>query len=249
MPEAEVPGLRTSGATVEIDGDRVIKTQSPERSRFERERTQFGTRVGSACGMFHVPDILSFDDSAGENIFHFVPGATPLRTYLVKQPEPELLERAGRALAAIHSADCDSSESDVCWHGDYSLGNLLYCQGHDRITIVDWNNAMWTLEPPDRSRGPAGLDLGIALISLFHCRIGAPMHIPQPEKLGSIFLESYVGGRSCFQIKGTRLFISELIRRFERYWLAQRGTSRALAYAPSMIRLRLFLARTEILGK
>ncbi len=248
MSEAQVPELRKSGSTVSIDGYRVIKTQSPDRSRFERERTQFGTLVASACGMFHVPDILSFDDSAGENIFRFVPSATPLSSYLIEQPEPRLLERVGRALAAIHSAGCHSRESDVCWHGDYSLGNLLYCQSNDRITIVDWNNARWTLEPPDRSCGPAGLDLGVALISLFHRRIWGGMHIPDPEKLGSIFLESYMRERNCLQIKGIRQCIAKLIPRFERYWLAQRGILRSLAYAPSMIRLRLFLARAEILG-
>ncbi len=249
MLDARIQELRVRRTTVEIDGDRVIKRQSPDRSRFERERTQFGACIASECGLFHVPEILSFDDSAGENIVRFIPGAVPLRSYLIKRSEPELLERAGRALAAIHNAGSDFSESDVFWHGDYSLGNLLYSESHDRITIVDWNNADWALEPPERSRGSAGLDLGIALLSLFHSRIASTKHIPQPAQLGSIFLEGYARDRSYLQVQGIRPFISELFRRWNRYWLAQCGIMRAQAYAPSMIRLRLFLSRTEILGK
>lgn len=249
MHETRVQKLRVSRATVEINGDNVIKRQSPDRSRFERERTQFGAGIASECGLFHVPEILSFDDTAGEIILRFIPGTVPLRNYLIKQSKPDLLERAGRALAAIHNAGSSLRELDVSWHGDYGLGNLLYSESHDRITIVDWNNAAWALEPPERSYGSAGLDLGIALLSLFHSRIASTMHIPQPEQLGSIFLEGYARDRSYLQVKGIRPFISELFRRWNRYWLAHCGILRAQAYAPSMIRLRLFLSRSEFLGK
>ena len=223
-----------------MDGDCLIKRQCPLLSRLERERSQFGARVGTACGLFQVPEVLSFDDSAGEIVFGFVPDAVRLRDYLVDRPEPELLRRCGSILAAIHSACFDAGQCDVCWHGDFALGNLLYSESRDTIAVIDWSNVPWLLEPACRSRGPAALDLGVAVISLFHPRGVRARNIPDPEGLSMEFLTSYVQGREGFRIDSVRPFIVELNRRWRRCVLLRSGILRTLTCTRSLVRLSVF---------
>ena len=245
MPDANTAEstARASGSTLQIKGDRMIKRQSPKHSRLERERTQFGARVAAESGLFEVPDILSYEDEEGEITFRYDHGAVPLREYLVKRREPELMKRAGRALAAIHDAGVISDGSDVFWHGDYGLVNVLYSEARDRIMIVDWANAKWAFEPAERSSGSAGMDLGIALISLFHYRLLGPMYIPKPETLASALLRAYIQERGRFSMEAICPFISQLIHRRRRFWVVQHGILKTLASDLSLVRLRLFLSK------
>ena len=233
-------------ASVRMDGDRVIKRQGTARSRYERERSQFGARVAAACGVFEVPEILGFDDGAGEIVFRFVPEAVPVKRYLTVNPKPALLERCGYALACIHTANtADFGAANVCWHGDYGMGNLLYAESGDQLTIVDWSNAHWSLEPPDRSQGPAALDLGIALLSLFHRMVIRSARIPSAERLGAAFLSGYALGRPAFRLAGEEPFLSLIVRRWRRYHLARWGILRTLAAAPSWARAWRFFRSAE----
>ena len=232
-----------SGATIHIQGDRLIKKQSPKHSRLERERTEFGARIASESGLFEVPEILSYDDSEGEIVFRYVRDAVTLWEYLVMKSDPELMARVGRVLATIHNSKPAHKTSDVFWHGDYSVANVLYSERYDKITIVDWSTASWTLEPAEQSRGSAGLDLGIALILLFHHRFLGPMYIREPEVLGSAFLQAYKLERKHFNFGTVLPFVSRLIELRRKSWISGRGTLRNLAYDPSLIRLCFFLAR------
>ena len=229
--------------TLEIQCDRLVKRQSPDQSRIERARTLLGARVAAESGLFEVPEILSHDDSKGEIIFRYVHDAVTLREHLLIQTDSQLMVRVGQALAAIHDADAISSGCDVFWHGDYGVGNVLYSERRDRITIIDWANAKWTLEPAQRSCGSPGFDLGGALIPLFHHRPFGHMYIPRPETLGSAFLHGYIGERDCFRIGRVLPFISQMISRRRQYWISQRGFLKNLAYDSSLVRLRFFLSR------
>ena len=249
MPDAGTTASnpRAGGSTVQVDRDLLIKRQSPERSRLERVRAQFGARVASECGLFEVPEIISHDDASGEIAFRFVSDSVPLRALFIDRTDPELPKRAGRALAAIHDAGADATGSEVSWHGDYGLENILYSETRDRLTIVDWSNAAWALQPAERARGNPGLDLGIALVSLFHDRILGPANISKPGTLGSAMLRAYVHERDHFSGAAVYQFIVQLIHHRHRYWNAQRGAFRAMAYYPSLIRLRLFLSNIRSL--
>ena len=242
-PNATLSPVGGSGATIRIQGDRLIKRQSPINSRLERERTQLGARIASECGLFEVPKILSYDDSEGEIVFRYVRDAVTLWEYLVEKPNPELMARAGRVLACIHYSNPACNGSDVFWHGDYSVANVLYSERCDKITIIDWSTASWTLEPAERSRGSAGLDLGVALILLFHHRFLGPMYIPEPEVLGSAFLQAYKQEWKNFSFGTVLPFVLGLIHLRRKSWISHRGILRNLFYDPSLIRLRLFLAR------
>ena len=237
--------VRSSGATFQMEGERLVKKQSPKLSRLERERTEIGTQVAVECGLFDVPEILAYNDAEGEITFRYDHSAVTLREYLGKQTRPELMTRVGRSLAAIHAACHESKGAEVRWHGDYATGNWLYSEARDRITIIDWSNASWTLVPPDRSSGSAGFDLGVALITLFHHRFLGPMYIPKPEVLGSALLQGYSREWGCFSMATVLPFISRLIHRRRQHRIEHRGALRNLAYDPSLIRLRLFLSRID----
>ena len=235
--------VRISGATLQIKGERLIKKQSPKLSRIERERTEFGAQVAADCGLFDVPEILAYDDAEGEITFRYDHSAVNIREYLGKKTRPELMARVGRSLAAIHATCPGSNGSDVLWHGDYATGNWLYSEERDRIMIIDWSNASWTLVPADQSSGSAGFDLGVALITLFHHRFLGPMYIPRPEDLASALLQAYSRELGCFRMPTVFHFISRLIHRRRQHRIEQRGMLRNLAYDPSLIRLRLFLSK------
>ena len=230
-------------ASVHIQNGKLIKRQPAEFSRLERERTQLGARVAAESGLFEVPEILSYDDRKGEIAFRYVRGAVPLREYLSVKPEPHLLQRLGEALATLHNFEVSPGEGVVLWHGDCGMRNVLYSKERDSITLIDWANADWTLEPPERSAGNPGMDLGVALISLFHQRPLGHMYVARSETLGAAFLQSYQRKRSSFAIDTALPFISELIRRRRQHWIAQRGMLRNLAHDPSLLRLRIFLRR------
>ena len=231
-------------ATVEVQGDRLVKRQPPGQSLIEFERTQRGARVASKCGLFDVPEVLSHDNVKGEITFRHLPDAVPLREYLSRSPDPHLMGRVGQALAAIHNSHASPGD-EVFWHGDYGMRNVLYSESRDRITVIDWSNANWVLEPAEKSTGSPGLDLGVALISLFHQRPFGYMYISKTEMLGAAFLQGYQRERNCFRIGTVLPFISRLIRTRREYWISQRGFLRNLFHDPSLIRLRLFLSRIQ----
>ena len=143
--------------------------------------------------------MLSYDDAKGEISFRYIHGSVPLREHLAWRSDLQLMLRVGRALAVIHGADVPSNGSDVFWHGDYGMGNVLYSEECDRITIIDWSNANWVLESTEQFTGSPGLDLGVALISLFHQRPMGYMYVGGSEKLGTAFLQGYRKGASLFQ--------------------------------------------------
>ena len=235
--------MRSSGAQLQLQGDRLTKRQPPRLSRLERERTEFGAQTAYESGLFEVPEILSYDDSEGEIVFRYVRDAVTLREHLVVKSDPELMARVGRILATIHNSKPACKASDVFWHGDFNGANVLYSERCDKITIIDWSTASWTLEPAEQSRGSAGLDLGVALILLFHHRFLGPMYIREPETLGSAFIEAYKRERNCFSLTSVFPFIYRLIHRRRRRWIVHRGFLRNLAYDPSLIRLRIFLSK------
>ena len=239
------PKPESNRATVQLQSGSLVKRQLPEQSRIERERTELGAQIAAETGLFDVPEMLSYDDAKGEIAFRYIHGAVPLRKHLARRSDPQLMLRVGRALAVIHGADVPSNGSDVFWHGDYGMRNVLYSEECDRITVIDCANASWVLEPAERFTGNPGLDLGVALISLFHQRPMGYMYVGRPEPLGTAFLQGYRRERRCFRVETVLPFISDLIRRRRRYWISQRGFLRNLAHDPSLIRLHLFLSRVE----
>ena len=236
IPTAEAPPRR---ATLRIEGDLLIKKQTSDRCRTEHDRTQLGSRIAADCGLFDVPDIVFCDQAKGEIAFRFVPDAIPLHTRLSRRPERALMSRAGRALAVIHDAGDNSTATDVTWHGDYGMWNLLWSDARDTIVVTDWANADWTGLPHYQTRGNAGLDIGIALISLFHHRASGPGYIQAPEALGWSFLSAYIEERGPLAPE-VHPFVLQLLRPWWKLLHGQRSLFQAIAHYPSLIRLYRF---------
>ena len=236
---------KISRASVDVQGDRLVKSQPSGQSRIERGRTELGAKIAAECDLFDVPEIVSHDDAEGEIVFRHIPDSVPLREHLSILPDPLLMGRVGRALAVIHGAHASPGSTEVFWHGDYGMRNVLYSPERDRLTVIDWANANWVLEPVERYFGSPGLDLGVALISLFHQRPLGYMYISRTETLGAAFLQGYQRERGCFRIETVLPFISGLINLRREYWISQRGILRNLFHDPSLIRLRLFLSRIQ----
>lgn len=232
-------------ATIGFLGDRVVKRQHPKLSRIELRRTRLGAQIAEDCGLFDVPEILSHNDDDGELVFAYVDQAKTLGQYLRIRPDMPLMKRVGQALGCIHELGVASCGRDVFWHGDYGVGNVLYSEASDRITVIDWANAKWVHEPPERSCGRAGFDLGLALIALFHSRPFGRTCIPRIEALAASFLEGYVEARRHSNVREELAEIPALIRRRRQYWISQRGLLKNTVYDLSLLRLRLFLLRSQ----
>lgn len=231
--------------SVEVCNDLIIKRQHPLYSRLERERSEVGASIGESCGLFDVPEVLSYDDAVGEIVFRFKPDAIPLKKYLSISPRTQLAERCGRALAHVHLTNPSIDDGNVFCHGDYGMGNLLYTESDDRLTIVDWSNAHWVGVPLAQSYGPAGLDLGIAILSLFHCLFSHGPRIPTPAPLGVAFLKGYALTRPCFRMTDEQPVLAMIQRRWRMYHFSRWGVIRTVAAMPSWVRGRRFLSTVE----
>lgn len=230
---------------VQVRGDRVFKCQSSERSRLERIRCRAGRDIGASCGLFDVPDILSYDDAAGAIVFRYIPDALPLKEYFSTNPDTHIAERCGQALGYIHLTDSALGDGNVFWHGDFGMGNVLFSEKADQLTIVDWSNAHWTGVPIDQSRGPAAFDLGIAIFSLFHRTVVYGSHVRAPSQLVAAFLRGYSKRRPSFRLASERQLLSTIHKRWRTYYLSRWGRTRTLAVVPSWVRVLRFLSSIE----
>lgn len=256
---ARASARRLSGSTVVVRDDCVVKRQCPGESRLERIRAERGARIGRACGGFVVPAIRSFDDSRGEIVFERLRGVESLQNLLPESPRAEHLARlAGAALAAIHSeilveddeldvADATADEEKVLLHGDFACGNLLYSESRDELAIIDWSVAHWMEERSALHVGPAAIDLSVFLVSLFYRRPLGPSLIPDPERLGRVFLETY--GRllaGTLRLEDLRSRISGIARRYASWRFEKGGPLHFISYYPSIWRLLRFVRRFRV---
>lgn len=228
---------------IQLLHDRVVKRQEPEHSAMEAERTRAGRLLGQRTGLFRVPEVFEVDAATGKIVFERLPYASSVRELLVTQPDPALMARAAEALASIHTAGKPASSSDVTWHGDFGFANLLFSNERDELSIIDWSNAAWTGEPSERSTGPAGHDLGIALISLFHARMADPFGIAKPEVMAQVFLQNYLDRTDARVLDTLHPFMRSLSRTWLRHRLGHAGAVRFAAYYPSVLRLLRFVRR------
>ncbi len=266
MAEGPPPGLGDR-PSLSFAVDRFIKTQAPALARIERQRTDGGREVGRASRLFLVPGLEAYDDVAGSLEFERLHGMRPLHLVL-QDPRVgsrhRLLRHTGRILAAIHdrlepadgvpviagSLGPGVRSRPVPLHGDFSVGNVLYSPEQDRYAVIDWSVALWLGEPPGVSVGPAVLDLGVFLISLFHSLPLGSTRIPGVRSLAREFLASYgaarITGAAPDDAELCQL-LPPLVARFARARRARWGL-RALAYRPSLWGLMRFIRAGQPLG-
>jgi hypothetical protein len=232
-----------------------VKVQAPDASRRERLRTEAGAEVGRATGLFVVPEIVAYDDARGEISFQRLQLMTARQALSEGVQGPELLERTGRALAAIHGclpvtdgtsvrtdADGRLGRPQVPLHGDFGMRNVFWLPDRGTISIIDWANADWT--GVDADRGAPEIDVAVFLISLFHRRILGPWPLTQRHQLARRFLAAYAGSAPHgLDVGVLRRVVAGMTPAFVRLTRQRKGRLHALGSRHAMIDLQLFLRR------
>ncbi len=239
------PSIRTTF----VDGG-VIKQQSVEAARLELLKSQRAAEIGSATGLFRVPAVLDCDPERGSITFERLRGVRPFREALRdRRRQRPLLERAARALGAIHAGlelpdEATIELPPVCVelpgaavyvHGDFSIENLLYQPERDEFAIVDWCAAAWL--GGRGTHGPRYVDASTLILSMAYRRWLGPAAIPNVDELVRFFAERYL------EATGEASSATDLDRYFQAllpvYAAFQRRRLgwRSLFYRPSLQRL------------
>ena len=252
MPLTAAAGVNPRAVTTR--GDLVIKIQDPQVSRRERLRTLAAREVAQQSGLFRVPEIVSFDDDRGEIVFERL-SLIGLRQALAQSGRgAELVERAARALGAVHgkmrpgeeasvvqpgAPGCSGSVS-VSLHGDYGMRNIFQLAGSTEIAIIDWANADWI--GIDADVGPPEIDLTVFLVSFFHRRILGAWPFSQRRTLARHFLKTYAAAAPFgVNIDRVRSTVASLSPAFAQMIRERKGSLHALGSRHAMIDLDFFL--------
>jgi tRNA A-37 threonylcarbamoyl transferase component Bud32 len=142
---------------MEFDGDIARKTGSPSLLAVEAIKTQRAGEIGRSSGLFYVPKVISFDAGAGVLEFERLRGLVTLFDLAVKKDPRlfELLEKTGRALAAIHRQLVlpdemkhelppewmGPADENVFIHGDLASINVCFHEPSRGLVILDWSAA------------------------------------------------------------------------------------------------------------
>jgi hypothetical protein len=248
------PPLPTVARAVSVRGDVIVKIQEPAASRRERLRTLAGRDVGRRTGLFTVPEIVSFDDAAGEIVFERLNLVGLQKALSDRNRSRELVGRAAKVLAAVHGRmeppepvastepgkGIATEREPVPLHGDFGVFNILFLADSDRMVIIDWANADWIGLEADL--GAPEIDIAVFLISLFHRRPFGPWRVSRRHELARHFLATYASvGPRGLDIGSLRAVVSSITPAFVQVTRRLRGNMRALAYRPGLIDLGLFL--------
>jgi len=215
----------------------------------ELTATKHGRLIAEASGFFEVPRILSYQAADGVIEFEFIADGVTLKEALIaSQTPPDTLNILGNALAAIHSTPlkADIAEITLPWktisdrknyvflHGDFQVENILFRPDKQTNVFVDWSAPFWL--GGSGNAGPADVDLGVFILSLFVGRLFRRSRIMCPEEHALNFLKGYLEGG------GTREAVIKLQHSFSAlclaYLLAHKGARdrlRMISYLPSLM--------------
>jgi len=136
-------------STTQFGRNTVTKTAAPDLMRVEVEKTRRAFEIGKDCGLFHVPEVLDYDDAKGVAVFERIEQIEPV-AYRTKQCR-SIIERIGRSLAIIHKmlslpqrmiiplpAEFAWPGAEVFLHGDFNGCNVCLDMCSHSIVILDW---------------------------------------------------------------------------------------------------------------
>lgn len=138
--------------------EEIFKKFVPNRHiKMELMKIKQATHIAEETGLFYVPRVLSYDTDKGLIGFEYL---NRLRTieelaFCNDRRLPNLLEKLGQALAAIHNNLTLPSEfkinlpdewispngDNVFIHGDLTMLNVCIHEPTGRLVIVDWSSA------------------------------------------------------------------------------------------------------------
>jgi hypothetical protein len=248
---------------ITISDDIVIKTGEPKAMLIEVEKTLKAREIAEGCGLFTVPKVLDFDESAGQAKFEFIPDLLNIRDVVASEESSKPLMRTiGASLAVIHKNltlpeemklplpqdyRCEGFEAFL--HCDFGLANVRINSDGQRIVIIDWQISPRLGAPA--TYGTRFFDLMWFIYDLFYRPVGRKryaMAVPA-EPMAREFLNGYFETSDCGCDQAlfkeyTRRFIDakKTARKHGHHW------KRMLQLIPSHIRLRKFINSADFNG-
>jgi len=151
---------------MEFEGDIARKRGEPSLLAVEAAKASRALEIGKHSGLFRVPRVINLDAETGVLEFERLRELATLLDLAVRKDArlPGLLEKAGRALAAVHEEltlpedmkvalpsiwMCRAGEN-VCIHGDFACINVCVDESSDELVILDWSAAPIVGRTPNR---------------------------------------------------------------------------------------------------
>jgi len=192
---------------VDLAVDTASRHGPPELLRIEAAKTRRAIDVGDESGTFYVPRLYESEPDQGVLVFERIQAYQPLASLFLNQDPrlPDLLLRAGEALAVVHQRLQLPSELKAalpaCWvppqarscflHGDFTVWNVGVDVATNRLVVLDWE-APWFVAPR-ATFGPPEFDLVWFMIGLFLLRRPRRPARRHAGWAADILAESYMG--------------------------------------------------------
>jgi len=239
---------------MEFVGDIARKTGDPSLLAVEAAKASRALEIGRDCGLFGVPRVVNFDAGAGVLDFERLKELSTLLELAVRRDGrlPELLDKAGRALAAIHEelilpeemkhelppAWAGSADDDVFIHGDFACINVCFHKPSGNLVILDFSAAPMVGRTP--TFGSRYFDILLFMSSLFH---GAPCARVFGWDAGGMveaFLEGYGRASSETKLNHLKDYAPEMFR-LQRQNIRNLSKQRSPIRAPIYISCQMFM--------
>lgn len=137
---------------IQFGKDTVTKTSEPRLMRIEVEKTRRAYEIGKNSGLFHVPEVLEYDEVNGVAVFKLIKHIHPVRSAMDGSLRyKSLMEQIGRSLAVIHRkltlphgmtitlpSEFNLPGTEVFLHGDFNGMNICVSPCLPPIVILDW---------------------------------------------------------------------------------------------------------------
>ncbi len=252
---------------MEFIGDIARKTGESSLLAVEAAKASRASEIGRDSGLFSVPKVVNFDAEAGVLEFERLSGLATLLDLAVRKDRrlPELLRKAGQALAVVHaeltlseemkhelpSEWMDSSDQNVFIHGDFACINVCFHEPSAELVILDWSAAPMVGRTP--TFGSRYFDILLFVSSLFH---GAPYRSVlnwDAKEMAGTFLRGYAKAAPQMKLNKLKDHSSKICRlQRQNIWhlSRQRRPLRAAGYMSCQMlmyaRLCLFLRKHEL---
>jgi tRNA A-37 threonylcarbamoyl transferase component Bud32 len=251
---------------MEFVGDIARKTGDAELLAVEAAKASRALEIGKDSGLFSVPKVVKLDAEAGVLEFERLNGLVTLLDLAVRKDRrlDELLEKAGRALAAVHAKLAlpeemkhdlpaewmNCRDDNVFIHGDFACINVCFHEASDELVILDFSAA------PTVGRtatfGSRYFDILLFVSSLFHGALYRRVLNWGGGNMARTFLRGYMKASTQVELSKLKDHASKICRlqRQNMWQLArQRWPLRAAGYVLCQMlmnaRLRLFLCKCE----
>ena len=229
----------------------------------EAEKASRAFEIGRDSGLFSVPKIVNFEAETGVLEFERLNDLVTLLDLAVHKDGrlPELLKKAGQALAVVHEKLVlpeemkkelppewmDPAGENVFIHGDFACINVCFHEPSDELILLDWSAAPSVSRTP--TFGSRYFDILMFISSIFH---GAPWRRVlnwNAKAMAEIFLRGYADAIALSELKNDAPQICRLQRKNIRKLTSQKPTFRAAGFVCHQmlmnIRLSRFLQRYE----